>query len=256
MELKQFSLFNQHSAIKHFTTTRIGGVSGGTYSSLNLSYKVGDRFSRVRKNRERIADSIGVGYDRLLFPDQCHTDRVKVITATQVDVDLTETDALITNQKDLGIGILAADCVPILLFDPVKRIIGAVHTGWRGTAKRIVSRTIEKMIKRFGARPVDMLAGIGPAISQEKYEAGAEVVAPFKTLFSDHPNIIIEKKTHQKAHIDLQEANRVLLLRAGLKNEHIEVMNICTYSNPELFFSARRDGFHSGRFGVGIILLD
>jgi YfiH family protein len=255
IEFLHFRLLGKEKDLRHFITTRHGGVSSGSHESLNLSNKVSDAPGYVEENRKRIAAKLNIALDRMIFPGQCHSDKVNIIGTTWNQKELTGTDALITNEKDICLCILTADCVPILLFDREKKIVAAVHAGWRGTARRIVSRTIEKMIKEFLVRPEDLMAGIGPAISQSRYETGDEVASQFHFLFHDHPEVLWKNPNNGKIHIDLQQANRVLLLRAGLTEEHIEIKQICTFDHPDLFFSARRDGPNCGRFGTGIMLL-
>ncbi len=241
--------------IRHFISTREGGISSGNYASLNLSMKVDDDPVSVEKNRKRIAGELGINARNLIFPDQCHTDNVQVLGDGWESTDLDKTDALITNRPGICLCVVVADCVPLMLFDRANNVIATVHAGWRGTASRIVSRTIELMIKVFATKPSDILAGIGPAISQQKFEVGDEVASRFSFLFSDHPEIISRDPGIQKAHIDLQLANRILLLRAGIPDSQIETLQLCTYTNSDLFFSARRDGLKSGRFGAGIMLV-
>lgn len=253
-DILSFQLFNRQKGIRHFISTRKGGVSSGKYASLNLSENVGDNLEQVLENRKRIAIYLGIEVENLLIPDQCHTNNVKVLTDRWNDIDLGNTDALITNQPGICLCILAADCVPVLLYDPVQQVVASVHAGWRGTAGRIISRTAEQMIKQFGTKPGDILAGIGPAISQANFETGDEVAEQFHFLFSDHPEILWKNPETGKIHIDLQAANHILLQRAGLHEENIETIQICTFANPDLFFSARRDGIKCGRFGTGIML--
>jgi YfiH family protein len=216
IEFLTFGLLNKQKDIVHFISTRKGGVSSRTYASLNLSLKVDDNPEHIMENRKRLAAKIGIETENLIIPDQCHTDNVQILTKDRKYVDLSMTDALITNAKGICLCILVADCVPILLYDPKKKLIAAVHAGWRGTVSRIVSRTLEHMIKILGSKPENILAGIGPAISQQNYEVGNEVADRFEFLFSDHPEITTKKPETGKTHIDLQSANRVLLLRAGL----------------------------------------
>jgi len=254
-EFKRFTILSREKGIRHFVSTRRGGVSFGNYASLNLSRKVDDDPENVTENRKRLATYLEISTDQLIFPDQCHMDRVQILTDTWKDTDLSKTDALITNKRGICLCILVADCVPILLYDPANQVIASVHSGWRGTASRIVSRTLKNMIKVFGTKPGDVIAGIGPAISQAKFEVGNEVAERFEFLFRDRPEILWKNPETGKIHIDLQTANRILLQRAGLYEEKIETIQICTFATPDLFFSARRDSIHCGRFGAGIMMI-
>ena len=252
--LYEFEILQNENQQFHFVTTRNGGISSKNYESLNLSFKVGDLLENVIENRQRLIEVCNLSRAKVYFPDQCHTSRVGLVVENMVDTDLLETDALITNKKNLCIAILAADCVPILFFDPKAQAIGVAHSGWKGTVGRIAARTIELMVKKFGTDPVNLRAGIGPSISQQNYEVGEEVAGQFRTWFSDTPEVFIENKVTGKVHIDLWEANRQLLLRCGVQPEHIEISGLCTYDNQDDFFSARRDGMQCGRFATGIML--
>lgn len=250
----QFEQLKKIKDLFHFVSTRKGGFSSGNFSSLNLSYKVNDSKKNVDKNRKKLIDGLNISDSKILIPDQCHTSNVYVVTENTMQEDLQETDAVITITKHLCIAVLAADCVPVLLYDPENEAIGAVHSGWRGTAQRIVVRTIERMVKVYRTNPQNLLACIGPAISQQYYEVSKEVADHFSFWFTESPTVLIKNNRTGEYHIDLREANRQLLLRMGVLNSNIEVGGICTYDNPDRYFSARRDGIRCGRFASGIML--
>jgi polyphenol oxidase len=256
IQLLFFNHLGKERKIRHFISTRSGGVSEGYYESLNLGLKAGDREESVYANRLLLAGELGLPVELMFFPDQCHTDNVRVIGNTDGPEDLSQTDALVTCRPGVAMIVLTADCVPVLLYDPVKQVIAAVHAGWKGTALQIVSKAIHEMVSIYSSDPADILAGIGPSISRSAYEVGDDLSRLFRLVFTDDTPVIRENPLTGKDHIDLQDANRILLRRAGLKDEHIEVSGLCTFSNPELFFSARRDGFHTGRFASGIFLIN
>jgi len=253
--LLKFNNLDKESGIEHFITTKSGGKSKAQFSSLNLSFKVGDKNNIVAYNRSILAQALEIAEEKILFPDQCHTSHIKVVEASTSLKNLQKTDALITQATGMCLCVLTADCVPVLLFDPKEKVVAAIHAGWRGTAERIVPRTIERMVKSFSSRPKNIVAAIGPSISQKNYEVGNEVAEKFHVFFHDKPSIIKKKKESGKYHIDLKEANKELLLRYGVKHKNIEISQKCTFDMPDLFFSARRDGLHSGRFATGIMLL-
>ncbi len=255
IHLLKFDILDKQRNIGHFITTRNGGNSKGLYSSLNLSLKVGDKNSVVTGNRSLLALALNIKEEQILFPDQHHTNHIKEVHSATLISDLSETDALITQTTGICLCILTADCVPILLYDIKEHAIAAIHAGWRGTAGRIIPRTIERMVKAYYSRPENIIAVMGPAISQKNYEVGDEVADHFRVFFHDIPSVISKNKENGKFHIDLWEANRQLLLRYGVQKKQIEISNLCTYNSPELFFSARRDGIKCGRFGTGIMLL-
>ena len=254
MEFLKFKLLENIGDVVHFVTDRNGGISTEKYASLNLSMKVGDDPANVLENRKILADSVGIGTGQILFPDQCHTNHIKEIKNTVLYDNLDSTDGLITRDKGICLCVLAADCVPVILYDPEGKAVAALHAGWRGTCEKIVSEAVQRMGRNYSSNPEHILACIGPSISQKYYEVGDEVSASFRSMFSDHPEIVRYNPDAGKNHIDLQAANRILLQKSGLTGEHIEIMNVCTYSHPELFFSARRDGYACGRFASGIML--
>lgn len=226
--------------IPHGITTRSGGKSVGKYSSFNLAKYVGDDHLAVENNRKTLQNAIKK--DRLVFANQIHSNHIVAITANNYD-RIFNADGLITNQPNIAIGVMVADCVPILLFDPIHNAVGAVHAGWRGTAKEIAARAVEKMGQNYRSKPSDLIVGIGPAIKSCCY--AIENPAPFKQLKLDSA---LTQISNIKWRLDLQQANRIQLERIGVKN--IEIMEHCT-SCDKRFYSYRRDKT-TGRF-VGII---
>ena len=214
----------------------------------------------IRQNRLSLAKAVGFDAERLVTAHQVHSARVGMVTAGDAgrgaldkESRLPETDALVTAEAGVCLMVLSADCVPVLLYDPVGRVAAAVHAGWRGTVARIVVETVEVMKERFGSRPENVLAGIGPSIGKCCFEVDEEVAARFRHLFPEG-NVVFAGKAPGKFQVDLWEANRQELLAAGLKPEHIEVAGMCTVCHPGRFFSYRRDGKAAGRFGAGIVL--
>jgi polyphenol oxidase len=254
LEIETFKLFSDFKEIVHCITTRKGGYSQDLYNSLNLSINVGDELVSVLKNREKISSFLNIKVDKLFIPRQCHTRNHKIIYKTTVTDELAETDALITNIKGHALAILAADCVPILLYDPVRQVIAAIHAGWKGTVLNIVSSTVGSMKQNFNCLPENIIAAIGPCISVEQYEVDEDVASQFNKLFNNNSAITVPGKKIAKSNINLKEANRQLLIQQGVKPENIEVSDSCTFSQPDLFFSARRDGNKCGRFASIIML--
>lgn len=244
--------------IFHFVTTRNGGVSQGSYASLNLSPYSGDNPGHVAQN-QRIFSDWHKG--ELVLPYQTHEDKIlriddswSVKTPEEKSGLLYGIDALITANAGICIGVSTADCVPVLLYDPVRKIVGAVHAGWRGTVRHIVSKTIAEMIVHYGCNPSDIYAGIGPSISQDNFEVGEEVVEAFEQAGYNIPKLTLRNPHTGKAHIDLWAANRDDLVQAGVPSCHIEVAGICSVRNADQFFSARTLGIKSGRTVSGIML--
>lgn len=257
IDLLRYNLLAQHPEITHFTTSRAGGVSIGDYSSLNLSEYSGDNMNTVAANRQLLCQEIGVQTSQLFIPFQTHEDRVAVLdnafqslSASDQKAFLNGVDALITSTPNICIGVTTADCVPILLYDPVSKVAAVVHAGWRGTVKHLTNKTVALMVSRFHSNPTDIVAVIGPSISPAAFEVGEEVVTEFtKSGFSD---CILTN--YPKPHIDLWAANRQDLIEAGLRSNNIETSGICTFTHHEQFFSARRLGIQSGRIVTGIVI--
>ncbi len=247
-DIFEYSLDNR---VRAFSTTRKGGVSTGNYSSFNISYYCNDRLKNVQENRNRLSLLLDIPSERIIVPRQVHLTAVQAVTSHTKNTDLEDIDAVITNERQLCIGISTADCVPILLYDTTKQAIGAVHAGWRGTVGKIVCKTIQKMQEHYNSFPQDLKAIIGPSISKEAFEVGDEVYDAFATAGFTMSEIA---ERREKWHIDLWAANFKLLVATGVKMENISVANICTYNHYDTFFSARRLGINSGRIYTGILL--
>ena len=162
-------------------------------------------------------------------------------------------DIILTNQPNLTLFMRYADCVPILLHDPVQKAIGLAHAGWRGTVDKAAKVAVEAMQARYGTNPADVLAGIGPSISPEKYEVGPEVAAEVEAAFGEQADGLLPRY-NQSVHFDLWAANRLALVAAGVQPDRIQLAGICTASQKEDWFSHRGDAGKTGRFGVLLAL--
>lgn len=248
----KFSNLSGYAEIENFTTTRRGGNSEGYLESLNFGYNVGDNQLLVASNYYTLSESLGIDSESMVLPKQTHSNNIGVVTKyKQVFPD---TDALITNTPGVCLCVKTADCVPILLFDPIKNAVAAVHSGWRGTVKRILQFVVAKMQEIFDSSPDNIIAGIGPSIGPEVYEVGQDVIDQVQATFKNKKNIIHLINDENKALFNLWEANRQILLDCGLRDENIEIAGLCTYSNPGYFYSARRMKGKTGRMLTGIII--
>lgn len=241
-----------------FSTTRHGGHSTGNYAELNINRYCGDNSEDIEKNLEDLCRELGVDKERVIMPHQTHGTEVMQIgadflslSATVKGMILEGVDALITDVKDVCIGVSTADCIPILIYDYAHHAAAAVHAGWRGTAKRIACKAVKMMEVSFGSRPEDLTAVIGPGISIDAFEVGDEVYAEFEAAGFNMADI---SRQEDKWHIDLPECNRRQLAAMGLKEDNINVSGVCTYNNSNDYFSARKLGTESGRIFTGIIL--
>jgi len=240
-----YTLLRQFRNIIAFTTTKNG------WDLPNARF-TGDSPELYRPNREKLAQSLGIDAGQLVFPRQEHTSRVVILTRNP-ETEIRGADALVTATPGLCLCVQTADCVPILLYDPVEKAIAAVHAGWRGTAGKIVAEAVSKMVAGFGSLPGNIYAIIGPSIGPEVYEVGAEVVETFiKSMPS--PEKIFRPLPGGKALLNLWEANRLILQQSGIAAKNIEIAGLCTFSNNQQFFSARRDGSSTGRMVSGILI--
>lgn len=231
----------------------------GNYASFNLSPFSGDDMSAVFDNQSKLAEWLGVDAEKIILPFQTHGTEVKEITdrffelADEEKRDyLNGVDAIFTRIPKVCIGISTADCVPILFYDPTTQVVAAAHAGWRGTCGRIAEKTINALAETYSCHPSDILVTIGPSISAKVYEVGQEVVDNFENAGFDNSEIMEIRNT--SIYLDLWKANEQSLLKAGVAAENIEVAGICTFTEHERFFSARRLGIKSGRLLSGIML--
>jgi purine-nucleoside/S-methyl-5'-thioadenosine phosphorylase / adenosine deaminase len=236
-------------------TARAGGVSSGAYSSLNMSLTVGDDPECVLENRRRVAAAFGAALDDFVYARQVHGSGVHVVGeqdrgrgAFGVDDPIPDTDALVTATPGVVLAILTADCVPIVLHDPVAGVLACVHSGWRGTAARIAAAAVAAM-EKLGSRPADIIAGIGPAIDPARYQVGPDVHAAFSGPAFGAAAPFIRPDPAASADdprwlLDLWTANRLVLTEAGLSEENVHVTDIPTGARPAgapAFFSDRAE---------------
>lgn len=242
-----YPLLEETGIVRHGFSTRLGGVSTGCWSSLNLSETRGDDPAHVEENRRRIAKALGVAPEDFTYTQQTHTTNVTVVTEADRGRRFPETDGMITDVPGICLVTFYADCVPLYFVDPVKKVIGLSHSGWRGTVGKIGKRTVEKMKAVYGCREEDILAAVGPSICQDCYEVDENVIGQFRMQFDRKLwERLFYQKENGRYQLDLWEANRQIFLEAGIRKEHIAVTNLCTHCNPELLFSHRSTGDRRG----------
>lgn len=241
-----------------FSTMRPGGVSQGSYASMNINAYCGDTAAHIAENRRRLAAALGVKENRILVPHQVHGTETRVVDAQLLSSPssvraalLQGVDALTTNVPGVCIGVSTADCVPVLLYDPQHQAAAAVHAGWRGTQQRILGHVLRTMADQYATQPSDLRAVVGPAISLHAFEVGDEVWQAFADAGFDMQLIA---RREDKWHINLPLCNRLQLQALGVPMEHIADSNSCTFTQHEQYFSARRLGIQSGRVYSGILL--
>lgn len=236
--------FTAAGGVAHGFSTRLGGVSEGIYASLNLGTTRGDDPDRVRENYRRFCAATGTDVSHVVMTNQVHGTVIRTAVPGDVKADLYdpegyECDGLMTDVPGLALTIFSADCIPVLLYDPVRRAIAAVHAGWRGTAGDIAGKAVRQLCAQYGCRSGHILAAIGPGIGPRCFETHADVPQAMTAALGEtaFPHIIsLENGKYQ---VDLKGINAALLERAGLEPGHIEVSCDCTACLPEKYWSHR-----------------
>jgi len=235
--VKSKILSEQKNLIFSFSTKYSEETQAPYY--FNMSYSVGDNPNRVTKNREKFYSELGLSSQEIAYQKQIHSDKVTVVTSAGFK---NESDALITNVKNLGLAISSADCVAVFLYDKKGKVIAGVHSGWRGTEKKILIKTLGLLQQKFNSKPENIIAYISPSITQKNYEVDLEVAEKFDGKYW--------KPIGNKYLLDIAEANYDMLLYFGIPKVNIEKSDLCSYETDYLH-SYRRDGKISGRaFGV------
>lgn len=241
-----YKIFEPFENLVAFTTTK------QTFSFQNPRF-TGDSPEIFKNNRTQLAAKVGIMSKQLIFPRQTHTNCVAEILNLP-ESEIKGTDALVSDQTGSCLCIQTADCVPILLFDPIQKVISAVHAGWRGTVNKIVEVAVQKMISKYNSLPQNIIAAIGPSISPEIYEVGNEVATAAKKAIPN-AEITLKKNSSGKFHFNLWEANRQILLANQIAAQHIEILGECSFLKTDTYFSARKEGIETGRMVSGIMLL-
>ncbi len=249
IEYLQSSLLNKCDFFIHSFCTRRGGVSQKNYASLNVSFGEGDEDSNVLQNWGRIAAAFTIPVEQFLVVNQVHEDGIFVVKpyggyfSSRTELDY---DAIVTDRADLAICVKTADCVPVFIVDRVKKVIAAVHAGWRGTALGISAKVVRLLLDNYGSSPQDILAAIGPSIGTCCYEVDSSVANAFRNQ-KGHDKFLFAGKKADKWTLNLAEANQRQLLGCGVSEENIDLCDLCTACNQDLFFSHRGSGGMAGR---------
>jgi len=239
--------------VRHAVFTRHGGVSPKPWNSLNLGGTVGDEIERVRRNRLLCFETMDCKPDSIFDVWQVHSaDAVCADMSRKFDEPYQKADIILTDKPDITLFMRFADCVPILVHDPVKGVVGVSHAGWLGTVRDVAGATIETMCERYGSNPSDIVACIGPSIGPDHYEIGDDVIVQVKQTFGGDANLMLPLHD-DKTHFDLWKANQYLLERAGVTQ--IEIAGVCTACHTDDWFSHRAEKGKTGRFGALISLL-
>ena len=249
----EYPLFQETGIVTSAFSTRLGGVSEGYYSSLNLSFDRGDDPARVLENFKRIGASMGVNVEDMVLSKQTHTTNVRVVTeedkgkGVMRERNYTDVDGMITNVPGICLVTSYADCVPLYFVDPVKKAIGLSHSGWRGTVGKIGKNTVQLMQENFGSKPEDLLAAVGPSVCMDCYEVSEDVIEQFKEDFEKkYWEDLFYKKENGKYQLNLWKANELIFLESGILPEHMAITNVCTHCNSKILYSHRTMGNNRG----------
>lgn len=248
-----FPMFRDTGLVTDGFSTRLGGVSEGCFSSLNLSFDRGDDRAAVEENFRRMGEALGVRCEDMVLSQQTHTTNIRIVTdedrgkGITRERDYTDIDGLITNVPGICLVTTYADCVPLYFLDPVKKVIALSHSGWRGTVGKIGKKTVELMHDNFGSDPADILAAVGPSVCQDCYEVSADVTDRFKEVFDRSAwDELFYEKPDGKYQLDLWKANEKIFLEAVIRKDHIAVTNVCTHCNSGILYSHRAMGDKRG----------
>lgn len=263
VEYLTFPLLEKTGMVRHLFSTRMGGVSKGIYSTMNLSYTRGDEKEDVDENFRRIADVLGCSLKDIVCSDQTHTVNLRVVSHEDGgkgilrERDYTDIDGLMTDEPGLVLATFYADCVPLYFVDTRKRAVALAHSGWRGTVARMGRCVAEKMKEVYGTRPEDIVAAVGPSICRACYEVSEDVAEAFAQEFrgQGRTDEILINKGGGKYQLDLWRANEIILTEAGIPGEQIQVTDICTCHNSDYLFSHRASQGRRGNLGAFLGLI-
>ena len=235
-------------------STRYGGVSEGSLTSLNLGVNRPDTIENLKVNYKVFCDALGVDAETVIVPKQIHSDEMFRVSRENEEIMLFSEqpkpccDGLVTTDTSVSIGIFYADCTPVLLYDPVKKCVCTVHCGWRGTVKGFAGKCAGEMCREFGSVPENIHCAIGPCIGADCFEVGEEVAVEFTG--AGFEKFVKPGKTADKFYVDLKGVNREFLIRAGIKPENVTVSEECTHCLTEKYFSHRGCGADTGRMAL------
>lgn len=241
--------------VRHGFTTRLGGISQGYLSSMNLGTHRGDTLETVERNYAIMGQALGFSVDDLVLTWQTHSDIVRVVGREDAGLGVDhrsypQCDALVTNTAGLALMVFTADCTPILFWDPVTGAVGAAHAGWRGTAAQIAKKTVQTMTAAFGCKPENIHAAIGPNIGECCFETDADVPQAMVAALGDPVQEHIRQAGH-KYYVNLKEINALILRQSGVQN--IVISQSCTACEPDRFWSHRKMGANRGSQGAIIV---
>lgn len=255
VEYAVFDRFINTGLVSMGFSTKSGGVSTGKYSSMNLSYNSNDDKENIRKNFNIYLDAIGANPESVIMSEkQIHESLVHVVEKKPNGTEFIKgVDGFITNLKNVTLVTTHADCVPLYFLDPVKKVVGLSHSGWRGTLLGIGKETVLKMIEVYDSNPSDILVGIGASIGKCCFETDSDVPDLFKEKW-DFAEKYIFQKENVKYFVDIKGINKEILKSVGIDENNIEISNICTMCSSDIFFSHRKMKLERGTMAAAIML--
>ncbi len=242
MQIIKSTLINKYPELIFGLSTKIGLERTAPYF-FNMSLTVADDIETVKQNREAFFKEIGLNSSQIAFQKQIHSDRITVVNEAGL---IGESDAMITAKPGIGLAISTADCTSIFIYDKRNRLIAAVHSGWRGTTKKILKKTLIRLKEEYNSRADDLIVYVGPSISQKNYEVGEEIAQQFDKKYLRYEN--------NKIYLDVARANLDMIYNFGVQTNQVEQSPLCSFEEKNLLHSYRRDGKLSGR-SLGIIAL-
>ncbi len=237
--------WEKYPGLLHGFFGRRGGKSVGAFAGLNVSYRVGDDPKFVSQNVCDMKLAVGIHDGRVVTMKQVHGDQIVEVRDASLK-EAGEADAMLTSKPDIFLGVLTADCVPILLVAPGERVVGAVHAGWRGTLAGVARKAVERLSDVYGIAPSNLEAALGPCIGACCYEVGEDVVEPLRANWGALADASLET-SGVKPHVDLRSLNRDILTQAGVRPDRVFEIGPCTKCAAEDYFSYRREGSETGR---------
>lgn len=240
----------------HGFSTRIGGVSKGHFTGMNLGHGRGDSEENIIKNHEIMANVIGFDAKNIVASRQTHTTNIKLVSKEDIgkgiykERDYDNIDGMITNEKEIVLTTYYADCVPLYMVDTKNKAIGLSHSGWRGTVERIGKVTLKRMAEEYGTNPKDVIVCIGPSICKECYEISEDVAVEFIKEFPENIDNILENKGNGKYMLDLWSCNKIIFEECGVLEENIHLPDVCTCCNHQVMFSHRATNGQRGNLAA------
>ncbi len=237
-----YYIFRGFPELLHAFSNRKIGFSKGIYQSLNIGLSTPDLIENVQKNRRLLFNTLGIEHEQLVIPEQIHSSNVQYASKPGIH---RQCDALVSDQSDLFLSVQTADCFPVFLYDPTKKVVGLVHSGWRGTSGNIAGKTVQFMIDQFGVDVKQVIAAVGAGVQQECYQVDEVTARHFDRAYL---------KTDGEKHFKLNLRQQIVdqLITTGIPERQIEQDKTCTHCADERYYSYRRDGKHAGRM-MGII---